>query len=631
MNGLLTLKKFLRISTVCVLCVTLVADMVVYISLWFPVFARASLAGMVIAIGIRIIPIAGIMFLLGIFGILSRKNIQSIAALLFSIHVVTGILLNIYHLYAGFPLDPFLVFLNIADIPDALPLLIPHARIFFAFWGGVAVAVFFGFRETLGFSSRLAGASLFTPRTKHALVFILVAALGIHVGAPNEKRALLSSFFVEGHRISQVYQRYFGASLAKNKANGAVATAPLLESPHLFFVQLESINAELINTRIAPRLTSLATAHGVLFPKIQGSAIQTIRAQEVILCSLLPTLRYPLANSSWLFDDLVCLPEILKKNGYKTLFFHSLPDLDFAATGAFMKGIGFDEIHAGDIMEPGDEKLPWGFREDIFYERVFKYLKKFEGERLFVYIAVSSSNHFPFSENTNFSFLKKQLPFSNPSDFAERVADTTFVQDHFFGQMFEQLFEKTYAKNSHLFVFGDHSWPLGIQDGNTINGQGAWQENFVTSLAVLPAENSLGARRRGKNVMTLYSDLDYLPTALELVGIKGYQFSGKSFVKEFLPSGAATNEKRCLVSLQPYNGGKIALIQHPQKYIFDITDNIVTETLLTASLPETLRRGKEPHPRIYQGVRDDERVKQVRTVTPQDLEVLSRCLEEITR
>lgn len=644
MDGLLTLKKFLRISpsvisaataccrisAVCVLCVTLVADMAVYLSLWFPALYRAPLMSIAIAIWIRIIPIVGIMFLLGIFRACSRKYIQFIAALFFSVNLIIGILLNAYHLYTEFPLDPFLVFFNIADVPYAFPLLIPHARSLFTFLVVIAVFVFFGFRETLGFSSRLTRMSLSIPRMKHAFVFIFAATLGIHIGAPNEKKVLVSAFFTEGHKISQLYQRYFGISLAKNKTNGATSTALLTESRNLFFVQLESINAELVNTRTTPYLASLAAAHGILFPRIQGSAIQTIRAQEVILCSLLPTLRYPLAHSPRLLDDLVCLPEILKKHGYKTLFFHSLPSLDFAATGTFMKGIGFDEVHAKDIMEPGDKRLPWGFREDIFYERVFKYLKKFEGEKLFVYIAVSSSNHFPFSENTDSSPLKK-LPFSDPSDLAERAANTTFIQDHFFGQMYERLFEKTYAKNSHLFVFGDHSWPMGIQDGNIINERGAWQENFVTSLAVLPAENSPGARVRGRNVTALYSDLDYLPAALELVGIKGYRFSGKSFAKEFLPSGAAPDEKRCLISLQPYSGGKIALIQYPQKYIFDIMENAVTEALLTASLIETLRHDKELSTQTHQEIRGNEKVKHVRTVTPQDLEVLSRCLEEATR
>lgn len=624
MDRLFMLKKILRISAVCVLCVMLVADMAVYLSLWLPALSRAPLMGIVIAIGIRIIPIAGILFLLGMFRAFSRKHIQCIAALFLSANVIIGILLNVYYLYTGFPLDPFLVFYNIADVPYALPLLIPHARSLFTFLGVIAVFVFFGFREI---SSRLTRMSLFIPRTKHAFVFVFMATLGIYIGAPNEKRALASAFFAEGHKISQLYQRYFDASLAKNKTNGALSTALLTESPDLFFIQLESINAELVDMRTTPYLESLAAAHGILFPRIQGSAVQTIRAQEVVLCSLLPTLRHPLAHAPWLLDDLVCLPEILKKHGYKTLFFHSLPDLDFAATGTFMKGIGFDEVHAKDIMEPGDKRLPWGFREDVFYERVFQYLKKFEGEKLFVYIAVSSSNHYPFSENTDASPLKK-LPFSDPANLAEKATNTTFIQDHFFGQMYERLFKKTYAKNSHLFVFGDHSWPMGIQDGNTINERGAWQENFVTSLAVLPAENSPGAHVRGKKVTTPYSDLDYFPTALELMGIKGYQFSGKSFAKEFLPSEEASDEKRCLISLQPYDGGKIALTQYPEKRIFDIVENTVTKTLLTLSLPEALRHSKELPLRTHQEMRGGEKTEYTRTVTLQDLEVLSRCLEE---
>ena len=267
--------------------------------------------------------------------------------------------------------------------------------------------------------------------------------------------------------------------------------------------------------------------------------------------------------------------------GYRTFYFQNFANLDFNNMGPFLHAIGFDEQHSTDLIKPGDKLLSWGLPEDLFYERVFDYLSKFTHERIFAYILVGATNHYPFygpETKSAYSHLVNQLPFQDPRNIKERLANTTFIQDRSFGQMYNKLFYRPYSENSHMVVFGDHSWPIEIHQGNNHNLNGAFQENFVSALAILPAKKMNTKLRYavGKEVKTLYSQIDILPTILDMYGISSHSFYGSSFFSELTAGSAPRTHSQCIVSAQPFAGGSIALIEYPAKYIFNLKSGIVT-------------------------------------------------------
>jgi hypothetical protein len=145
--------------------------------------------------------------------------------------------------------------------------------------------------------------------------------------------------------------------------------------------------------------------------------------------------------------------------------------------------------------------------EDIFYRRVFEYLEKFRNEKVFVYIVAGSANHYPFFDSEiekMFISLKAQLPFQAPRTFRERMANTTYIQDHFFGEMYRQLLSYRFGDTSQMFVLGDHSWPTEVHQGNDHNLKGAFQENFVTTRLLFLKEHRLGRIKPGTNCIEAF-------------------------------------------------------------------------------------------------------------------------------
>src|SRR3990172_3389526 len=174
-------------------------------------------------------------------------------------------------------------------------------------------------------------------------------------------------------------------------------------SENVFIVQLESGNALAVNGNLTidgiaydetynPKMREIAK-DGIYIPYFWGNSIQTNRAQENILCGMTGNLKEAF---SYRPNELnvTCLPEILNKANYTTLFFRS-DDIEFANTGNFMKHLGFKEIHYDDIMKDDDVKFRWGYDDCRFYTRVFEYLKENypDSQKLFVYIEVSSHHH----------------------------------------------------------------------------------------------------------------------------------------------------------------------------------------------------------------------------------------------
>jgi hypothetical protein len=61
-----------------------------------------------------------------------------------------------------------------------------------------------------------------------------------------------------------------------------------------------------------------------------------------------------------------------------------------------------------------------------------------------------------------------------------------------------------------------------------------------------------------------------MPTIADLFGIDGLTVYGKSFLHEALGKLAKSRRPRCAVSVQPFGGRKISIIQYPMKRIYDV-------------------------------------------------------------
>jgi hypothetical protein len=337
----------------------------------------------------------------------------------------------------------------------------------------------------------------------------------------------------------------------------------------VFFIKQESLNALLAGPKITPQLMR-ASQDGILFPKIYANSIQSLRGYECVLCGVPPSIAGALVDDypAGELKDLYCLPKIFKSLGYHPLYFfggsRNPRIVHFAET------IGFEKVLADDIMKEGDFKFDWGYREDIFYTRVFEYLQQhYAHSKLFIFIDTGATNHDPFEVLDN--ALLDKIPFPKHENFTEHLSNTTFVQDSYFGH-FYGLFKKQYADRGSVLAVSDHSWPMEAHRYNIYNERGAYEENFLIPLLFVPPQSQKASFATGTTVRYRFSQMDILPTVLDLIGMKQKHLLGKSFAPWLVnsPSRERPAPVKTEISIQPYGGGFISAVRYPEKYLFDV-------------------------------------------------------------
>jgi len=384
--------------------------------------------------------------------------------------------------------------------------------------------------------------------------------------------------FLSDRRLRDDYINLYTKHIETLKDNPPMPTDrfnPSALGDAIFIVKLESLNGLLTSPKITPQLFR-AGRDGILFPKMYGNAIQSLRGYSCILCGVPPSITFALSDAYPAdgLSKLNCLPQIFRSLGYRTLYFfggsHNPRIVRFA------ESIGFEKVLADDIMSSEDIKFDWGYREDIFYLRVSEYLKThFEGQKLFVFIDTGATNHSPFDVLDE--SLKRNVPFPEPAGFTERLSNTTFVQDAYFG-IFYDIFRENYGNKGTLVAVSDHAWPIPVHKNNIFNERGAYEENFLISLLFVPPSSEKETFDIGSRVPVRFSQMDIQPTMLDLLGMTRPALLGESFAPWLIESSEERNPaaKNAALSIQPYGGGFISIVKYPQKYLFSVLDQNVS-------------------------------------------------------
>jgi arylsulfatase A-like enzyme len=382
---------------------------------------------------------------------------------------------------------------------------------------------------------------------------------------------LYASFFSDRqlrNDYGNLYRKHITDLRSDAPATGGQAD-PSIMGDVIFFIKQESLNALLAGTKITPQLMR-ASQDGILFPKIYANSIQSLRGYECILCGVPPSIAGALVDDypAGELKDLSCLPKVFKSLGYHPLYFfggsRNPRIVQFAET------IGFEKVLADDIMKEGDTKFDWGYREDVFFTRVFEYLQQhYVNGKLFIFIDTGATNHDPFEVLDK--VLLDKIPFPKHENFIEHLSNTTFVQDAYFGH-FYGLFKKHYADRGAVVAVSDHSWPMEEHKYNIYNERGAYEENFLIPLLFVPPRSKKESFAIGTTVDYRFSQMDIFPTVLDLIGMKQKHLLGESVAPWLMssPNRERLAPVKTEISIQPYGGGFISAVRYPEKYLFDV-------------------------------------------------------------
>jgi membrane-anchored protein YejM (alkaline phosphatase superfamily) len=386
----------------------------------------------------------------------------------------------------------------------------------------------------------------------------------------SEVYGVVSSIAGNDNEAKKIYIKNYILQFKKT-GNLIPMSSGQITNENIIVLQLESLNSDLLNQETTPNLINIIN-DGVYMPKMQSASINSIRTLEGVLCGLIPSLSSDVSKIGVNLYGLNCLPKILSGNGYKTFYFQSADILN--DTKPFVTKLGFDETHFEDIMEPNDKILNWGYRDDIFIQRVFEYLERYKGEKFFAFIDLSS-NHFPFWDLSKEEFpeFNSKVPYPNPKVFKQELQNTTFIQDVFVGEFYKK-YQNDYANNTALIMFGDHSWPYGVHDNNIFNENYMWQENLITPFIYVPAKTKASQYAVGGKINKIYSQYDVPSTILDMLEIAD-NFHKQSFFSELTKPSESNENNACIISTQPFAGGYISLLKYPKKYILNLKKQVV--------------------------------------------------------
>ncbi len=352
------------------------------------------------------------------------------------------------------------------------------------------------------------------------------------------------------------------------------ASWPVQGEESVYVLQLESGSAHALSGSVelhgrrydgdyAPNLRRLAK-EGVFFPFFWSNSVQSNRALENILCAITNNVGQALSyNPAKIVSE--CLPAVLRRAGYRTLFYVAFDDPDFMNYRNFIRFIGFEEFRDARSLGMPVDVTSWGIDDCRFYDAVFQDLtQRPVNEKRFVYIAVSA-HHYPFAGRAEYAHLH---PFVLPQAPIEWYLNSWVEQDHCL-ETFSAGFQRLTHGQAHLIVTPDHSWPVGMH-GNHLNDYGWFDENFAVPFVYVPPRQRAAEFRTGEILDVRPSLADLPPTVLELLDGKPRAGSFAGILYKGGDADVQKNSEWCHLLVQPYGGGAIVIQRATEKYVYHL-------------------------------------------------------------
>lgn len=338
-----------------------------------------------------------------------------------------------------------------------------------------------------------------------------------------------------------------------------------IDRSHVFIIMIESFNANFVESKTpegkeyTPFFNSLITK-GMYFENFYGNSVQTAKGHFATLCSTLPSSRHKVFVE-YPNIKLNCLPDILKKNGYETLFFQAQASVQFDNTEKFLTNNGINHMQGMDdtFLDVEDKKyrLGWGLQDDRLYTKFFNYLDKLEeknkGSKNYFGALATISSHMKFKNTPK----DQRYLYPDQNREIEYYGNAIRAVDEYLKTLISEIEKREYLNNNSIvFITADHSFPVG-EHGNYYNENAAYEENFKAPLLVLRFG---GKNFKHKRVKQSYSQIDIGPTILNYLDLKEKH--------HFIGGDLFGKPSKFVHTLQPYSGGYIGIISNRYKYLY---------------------------------------------------------------
>ncbi len=294
-----------------------------------------------------------------------------------------------------------------------------------------------------------------------------------------------------------------------------------------------------------PFFDSLAK-EGLLFKRHYSVAQRTIPLLHVVISSIPSLYGIVYSRSSYQSNHQTGLASIFKKKNYRTIFVYSAKK-DSMGFSSYAPLIGFDTVitkNSFDLKKVKQDGV-WGVYDEYAFKRLHDEISKHKSP--FFAMLKSVHPHIPFSIPSH----RKGLIKNKANDHELGFYDDMRYTDQCLQEFFSIAKKSWYFKNTLFIIFGDHGYNYkeGIDRFHT-------PLLFYAPGLITPGVSDVIA-----------SQLDIMPTVLDLLNIKTFHFSiGNSlFHKQKSPSDAWAILD--FDNLMGWIQGDLVLLSSPDKII----------------------------------------------------------------
>jgi hypothetical protein len=189
-------------------------------------------------------------------------------------------------------------------------------------------------------------------------------------------------------------------------------------------------------------LESVARAQGIKLPKPRLPVLdkraqkhlsyinfinhqrQTNRGLYSLVCGDLPNqiTRAPkMSELGFGTDELNCLPTILRREGYETVFVQSAP-LGFMGKDKFMPRAGFAQVHGFEWFKMEKSRGQWGVDDGAFFAQVQPLIESLRSaEKPFFMTMLTAGTHHPFTVPESFVSDNESGSFAHAVDYLDQA------------------------------------------------------------------------------------------------------------------------------------------------------------------------------------------------------------------
>ena len=273
------------------------------------------------------------------------------------------------------------------------------------------------------------------------------------------------------------------------------------------------------DTFVGPRLPRLneTAKRGLRYDTFLVHQRRTNRGLYAGLCGELPNLLSGMPKMTAYIDEgrRVCLPQVLRNEGYRTVYLQAAP-LAFMLKDQFMPKAGFDEVYGHDWFERAYVRSVWGIDDRAYFEQglgMIDELRKADTPWFLTMLTVGT--HHPTIVPQDFE-PQKPIRFSRAISYADQALDA-FLRG---------LEERGVLDDTLVLITSDESRGIAARRDKTT---AALTQNWGT-LVVLPP-----GLAEGRATMEPFGLADLPISILDYLGVadRGAHFFGRSVFRRY--------------------------------------------------------------------------------------------------